>query len=440
MTDRTRGPVPARTSRGAARVGVLATAAFLLGGAAIGVAVYLGWGSTPSPSHAVTGTVFPNTSTPTASVPAGETVADSLTGVWCGRRDACVAVGTEQAGASTDAIAEFRSAHARWTIERTPTVDGATLVQLSAISCVGGGPRWCVAVGTVLSPVRHALAELYDGKSWSFLPTAEIGEGGSLTDVVCRSRGNCLAVGSFDEGGAQRPLLEQLSDGTWTLEAAAGGTGSSALDAITCARACIAVGESAAGRTERPLAEERVGGKWVTLPSLLPRASEGGTFNAVACPSKSSCVAVGVQYGPGGIASPLVSRLRDGTFVPVFVRRSASGSASATAFSLHGELLGVSCLSVESCTAVGARESGSGTISALAPLILTESAGEWFTGSGSLLHSPATTLADVSCRSGAPCEAVGSSLRRPGRTATLVVAVGSGVTAVEASASPGLPS
>lgn len=440
MSER-RASARRRTNRGATRVGLLAGAAFLAGAAAIGAAAYLGWGSSPSPSHAATGNGFPTVSTPTSSVAPGETVADSLTGVWCGHRDACVAVGSEEAGSTTDAIAEFRSpAQARWRIERTPAVAGATLAELSAVSCVGRGPRWCVAVGTVLSPVRHALSELYDGRGWSFLPLADVGEGDALTGVACLSRGHCLAVGSVEQGGTQKPLLEQLRGGTWTVEPVPAGTGLSALNAIACSVRCLAVGEAVAGSTERPLAEERLGGSWVTIPSLLPLASTGGTFNAISCSGRRSCVAVGVQYGPSGVASPLVSRLRGHAFVPVFVHSSSSGAASANAFAISGELLGVSCLSAENCTAVGSRRAGAGTISPLAPLILTESAGEWFMGSGSLVRSQATTLAEVSCESGAPCEAVGSSLRRPGRTATLVVAVGSGVSAVEESASPGIAS
>lgn len=434
---------------GAARVGVIAAVVFVVGGGAIAIAVWLGWGTAPlghsnGTTAAATGPSGLDLTSPQGKKNKATSVADSLSAVWCAPSDGCIAVGNEADGTKTTSLAEVKpGAQSSWDVVPTPGVSGATLVQLQAISCVGKTIHWCAAVGTVLSPVRRAVTEVYDGKSWTLLPAADVGTGDSLSGVACRTTGNCIAVGSSQKGSSQRPLIEHLSGDTWSVMRKVPASGASALSAVSCAQTCVAVGESLTGGHERPLAEELAsGGSWHVMATPLPSYAKGGGtlsgLDCVAAGGANSCVAVGIQYGSSGSSSPLIEQEQSAGWSPVYVHSSQSGGASTDSFGIPGDLLAVSCASKGSCTAVGSRRVGSTKIKAIDPFVVSEANGEWFVGGKPPVHSAAASLSAVSCISRSPCEAVGSSLSKPGKIGTLVLLVGSGVTAVQPSESPGL--
>lgn len=446
-----------RTDRGSARVALIAVIAFVVGGAAIGLGVWLGWGSTPGGGHAR----GPGATTTPPGIGSGghsrhrppSPIADSLAAIWCGSQGDCIAVGNDDHGPVIRSLAERRtSSRSGWTLMTTAPVPGASLDELAAVSCQGSTPDWCVAVGTALSPERREIAEVFRDHSWHLMAAPHGGRGASLDGVACTAVGRCIAVGVVQQGLSEHPLIEQLTGGKWTVLRPARGTGAAALSSVSCQATgvCVAVGQATSNGRQVPLAEALTGASWSLTASALPAgAAGGGIFSSVACApghggsaslrsAPGSCVAVGVQYDNVGTASPLIEqRSGTGPWLVVTVHTSGAGAFSGT-------LLGVSCASPGNCVAVGSRRGGSsggaasGKVSSLEPLVVSEVKGGWSLGSRVDVQSSAATLSAVSCPAGSTCAAVGSALARPGRIATLVVLVGSGPASIQHSPSPGI--
>src|SRR4051812_14980620 len=82
---------------------------------------------------------------------------------------------------------------ATWTMQAAPPPllrNGS----LRGVSCTASSA--CTAVGSYVDSagVGVALAERWDGASWSIQPTASIARGG-LSGVACTSATDCVAVG-----------------------------------------------------------------------------------------------------------------------------------------------------------------------------------------------------------------------------------------------------
>jgi hypothetical protein len=235
-------------------------------------------------------------------------------------------------------------------VEKVPNPPGAANAALDGISCpvVAG----CIAVGfATTSPHPAALIETYAGGTWT--PKAlQQGFGfPGLGAVWCASMTSCVAVG--DEGplesdGAQ-PLVETLSDGTWTPDTpplpATGITGS--LDAISCVTAawCVAAGFVADSQDNTyGLIEVLSNGTWTPEIAPTPSQSTQSGIRSVQCFTPTSCDAVGF-YGGLSSSNGLLETLSGNEWTA-----SALGGA--------GILDSVSCPSSSSCLAVGSKVHG----------------------------------------------------------------------------------
>ncbi len=143
---------------------------------------------------------------------------------------------------------------------------------------------------------------------------------------------------------------------------------------------------------------------WVAQSTQNP-SSAGNAFRAVSCADVTDCIAVG-SSDPNGNSSPLAERW-DGRKWTVLPAISVPGTRS-------GQLSGVSCSSVDACTAVG-------TYVATANNALTGFAARWNGSSWTLQSIPApagsvgTDLHSVSCSSATSCVVVGEDLQLFGR-------------------------
>src|SRR5262249_22596063 len=173
--------------------------------------------------------------------------------------------------------------------------------ELSGVACTG--PSACTAVGAAVDsagdPVGPALAERWDGTTWSIQPTPNPPSpgGGTLNWVACPSLSACTAVGAaVDPSSAPLATLAERWNGTrWSIQPTpnpAGGQGPR-LEGVACPSpsACTAVGGSFANAS---LAERWNGTKWVIQASPNP---EGQIFDlmlwSVACSRPLHCMAVG---------------------------------------------------------------------------------------------------------------------------------------------------
>jgi hypothetical protein len=260
------------------------------------------WSVTPSPNPGVsTKKVKPCTS---PSALKCETVqppadgADRLSGVSCATRSVCVAVGQATSVADYPSgqplIETYRNS--TWSAVHSPTVPGGG--DLQGVSCVG--PRFCEAVG---SSGSATLVEVFDGKSWSVVPSPNETTTfyNLLSGVSCASAFSCQAVGYYfvSKAAGESPLAESLTRTGWTLDSVASPPGGGQLDGISCAtsNSCAAVGVTFPGFDGASLAYTVRGSTWTSTPSAAIHQSSQPGLAAVSCATAHTCVAVGSHYG-----------------------------------------------------------------------------------------------------------------------------------------------
>lgn len=327
-------------------------------------------------------------SIPTDGLDIGSEVDASLSGVSCGSVDDCVAMGAASAeGIGDQAVGQpfvEHLHHGRWTISlKSPADSGVSCVSPVACVAVGGtaaawnGRRWrrsdagipagfvavscvtptlCTAVGETSHPYRDdtALAARWRHRHWSIQNTAQ-GPGtvsSQLAAVSCSAPHACVAVGSLNyNDDSNRDPFAELWDGTaWSVRSPPSLTltGSAELDAVSCPSTtrCVAVGYLTSGTQgdtadARALVERWDGSSWTA--DVL--SSVRGELLGVSCLSADACTAVGVSATPGG--SALVEVWNGVGWAP----ESDPPTATLPAFTV--DLTAVSCPASERCVAVG---------------------------------------------------------------------------------------
>ena len=290
------------------------------------------------------------------------------------------------------------SGAAGWSITPSPNPAVPT-GQLFWESCTAATS--CTAVGTYVkaSGVAVTLAERWNGSQWLIQPTPnpQGAADSSLFGVSCTASSACTAVGnSVNQAGASQSLAERWDGTRWTIQPTPSPSqGGGFLNGVACpsASSCTAVGVSNAG----PLAERWDGTRW-TIQSTPSPSQGGGGLSGVACPSVSSCTAVGSSS-----AGTLAERW-DGTRWTIQPTPNPSQGASF--------LTSVACPSVSSCTAVGGSSAGTlaerwnGTNWAIQPT--PSPAG----GQSAFLNT-------VACASASACTATGAYSNSSGTSQTL---------------------
>jgi hypothetical protein len=193
---------------------------------------------------------------------------------------------------------------------------------------------------------------------------------------------------------------------TWTVQAAPtpAGAQTPALSAITClsAASCFAVGSdnNAVSDIQQTLAEHWNGKTWAVQATPGPSGSLATDLAAVACPSASSCIAVGQETNSASISVPVAEHWNGSSWAALTVPDPSSGTDPGAS------LAGVSCSSVTSCTAVGNTTVGNGTHLSLAEHWNGKT---WAVQATPPAPSDATSpqLDAVSCPSASSCTAVG---------------------------------
>jgi hypothetical protein len=274
------------------------------------------WVTTPSPS------------------PAGGAV---LADVGCGTTTSCIAVG--YTADRTKAVIE-RWDGTRWTMTSYPVPPNTTVSSLTSVSCTSA--TFCMAVGTVTtfqtSHVTTALIERWNGSTWSLVtPAATSGTtSGLLNSVSCTSTAFCLAV------DIEGHLAERWNGTSWIQVTSPDVVGNSiGLAEVSCVSGtmCFVVGQGSVD-TNNAVALRWNGSTW----SLTPTASipGPGAFRGVKCLSGTNCYAVGTDSG----TATLIEHW-DG------VHWSRMPSPNPTGSVVNG-LTDVACPTTTTCHAVGA--------------------------------------------------------------------------------------
>jgi len=276
----------------------------------------------------------------------------------------------------------------------SPNAPGPPSSELAAVACPSATS--CFAVGSqVTTTGALPLVEQFDGATWKVLPSpAPPSKHSSLDAVACASSTRCLAVGTW-RSGASHVFSESWNGSAWTMTTVPEPTGtvSTVFEGLACtsATSCVAVGLSQLSGSDLQvtLAERWNGSSWSIMASPTPSGVAGARLAAVACPTTTSCLAVGTQDPSQGGARTLAERW-NGTTWSIVTTPNPSGD---------GSLAGVECTSASSCLAVG--ESNGMT--------LVE---RWNGTSWSLVTTPnpsdTASLAGVACASATSCFAVGA--------------------------------
>ncbi len=229
-----------------------------------------------------------------------------ISAVSCSSASACTAVGGRVA---------LRSNGSVWSIQQTAKPLASTGRHFNGVSCPSAIA--CFAVGRLVdrtaAPV--ALAERWNGASWSEQPFSTPGGRSNpsvLTAVSCTSATACTAVGSYvpNNSGLDSPLIERWNGSNWSIQKKAAPPGYGAdLTGVSCtARTlCTAVGEDYTDPLGQlyPIALRWTGRGW-----SLSQSAYRARPTAVSCTSATACTWVGEDYvlGDYGPGYPLLGR------------------------------------------------------------------------------------------------------------------------------------
>jgi len=212
-----------------------------------------------------------------------------------------------------------------------------------------------------------------------------------ITSISCYSASWCAAVGSYtNSSGDQMGLLLTKSGTAWSAGEAppplGSGTASVDLYSVACpsASSCVAVGDYADLSSAGGLIETWTGNGWSAATAPLPPPDApgdqvlGGSITSVACPSPTACVADGnyTEDDPntGYLGRGMVLTDSGGTWTAVQPPLPPAGVAGSAGFQTNFPDT-VACPSVSWCTVAGTYDDE--TAGNEQGLLLTWSGGTW---------------------------------------------------------------
>jgi hypothetical protein len=330
-----------------------------------------------------------------------------LTAVDCTSPTDCVAVGDHFNTAAVDTVLVEHWDGKAWAVQPAPQPEGARASVFTAVSCTQ--PDACTAVGyyTKRFDRRVALAERWDGRSWSVQLDHVAGAVSSgLSSVSCTSRRACMAVGFSSDStvGYGAPLGARWDGSVWTFQRLPPPSGFFvALTGVSCARsiACSAVGFTYNGGPTAAFVERWDGSIWTLQELRLPRQAEGVRAWGISCPRADVCIYVGSYADRFGRDLALVDRW-DGT------QWSYQRSPNPLGEPYDTGLASVSCSEADACVAVG---SYSYSVDLYAALAEDWDGARWrIAPLGNEANPVAGMLAGVSCNEPRACMAVGGAI------------------------------
>jgi hypothetical protein len=264
------------------------------------------------------------------------------------------------------------------------------------------------------------LVERWNGTSWSVqsAPNPSRVNGGRVSylgGVSCASTTTCIAVGHSgnSSGTSGAPFTERWDSAGWAIQRTPhpADAAASFLSAVSCAspRSCTAVGFTNHASGGVTLAERWNGTGWAIQRTPTPAAAADVQLVGVSCASARTCTAVGYFTIITGIDVMLAERWK-----------GTGWTAERTVYpagARYVRLAGVSCATPKSCTAVGLFNNTPGI-----DVTLAEHSNDRNWTIQPTPYPPgatSNTLQSVSCPSPSRCIAVGGFDDRAGVGATL---------------------
>ena len=242
--------------------------------------------------------------------------ASELFGVACPSTTQCTAVGSYKKSSGVVVTLAERWNGSTWVVRPTPNPSGSTYSELEGVACPS--TTRCIAAGyeTNSSGVRVALAESWNGSTWSIQSTPNPGgpTGSLLFNVACPTTTQCTAVGYYTmSSGAKVTLAERWNGSTWVVQPTPNPTNTSdiELEGVACPSTthCTAVGLYINGSSAYvTLAEAWNGITWAIQSTPNPSGVAGSLLFAVACRSTTMCTAGGYDFISSGFSVTLAER------------------------------------------------------------------------------------------------------------------------------------
>jgi len=322
----------------------------------------------------------------------------ALNAVACTSDTNCTAVGMRVVGNYNRTLVK-RWNGASWAVVPTPDPPGKVDAGLNDISCTSA--TYCIAVGEFSTKAwARTLVEYWNGSKWSIMasPNPPGQTFATLADVSCTAGAGCIAVGGYSTNAWSRTLIERLSGGRWSLVHSPNPPGQTFAElagvACTTATTCVAVGDYSTKAWGRTLTERWSGGGWVIVASPNPVGQNFSALNEVACPTATSCYAV------GEVNARTLAEHFDGAHWTIQTTPNPSGPRDVLV------LGSVSCVSDTECMSVGGYIDSKSFV--VAALTQHWNGAKW--SAVAPAPSPFALLVGVSCVSPTSCYAVGIQL------------------------------
>ncbi|HSE67061.1 MAG TPA: S8 family serine peptidase, partial [Gemmatimonadales bacterium] len=224
----------------------------------------------------------------------------TLRDVSCASTTSCIAVGSYYNGSEWKSLAESWNGTA-WSLQSVPNPpEGNAASAMISVHC--SSSTSCVAIGEAAS---KPLATTWNGTSWSaaMLPRPAGATSAGLEGIHCLSASSCRAVGySKETGKMKRALAESWNGSSWSIQATPNpGEGEVNLRSLSCtsASSCTAVGSyvskwnagSGVEEERKTLVEYWNGSEWAIQPSTNPKPFS--LLSNVSCSASTACTAVG---------------------------------------------------------------------------------------------------------------------------------------------------
>ena len=237
-----------------------------------------------------------------------------------------------------------------------------------------------------------------------------------MNDVVCPSDTRCYAVGGSEDGSGPGWIIGSSDSGqTWHLLDTTPTTWFASIACPTVTR-CTTVGGGGGGTGQLPsaaaLATTDGGGHWADV-ALPPQV---GSFLSIACPSITTCVAIGTLNLPEGESNG------DG------ITRTTDGGAT---WAIENPPTGIAFINVVTCPStsfciIGGSGPGPGSSSPSMSSVSDDAGASWAAG---VVAGGPTGLGEISCVSAEDCVGlIGSSATDTYGAASAIVTSDGGMT------------
>jgi hypothetical protein len=294
-------------------------------------------------------------------------LAPIVTGAACESGGVCVASTTGYLDSTgNDQAMLLVGSGTSWTADEAPLPANAAKNANPFLSVAGCGSTACVAGGsyTDSSGKDHGVLLTRSGSSWTaaeaLMPSGAT-TGPTFTAATCPSAAVCVLAGYYYDAAGNSPgLLITGSGSSWKvmkapLPANAAAGHSAQIQSLACesATTCVAVGSytDSAGRSQGMLLIGS-GTSWTAREAPVPANGAAGadsSLAAVACPSRSACVAAGTYTGRStGYGEGMLITGSGSSWTAVESPLPAGASVSA-----DGIPSAVTCASTTACGAAG---------------------------------------------------------------------------------------